>query len=326
MISYTLVGGKVKNVVIFGGGSGLSQLLKGLKLFPVNVTAVVSAADNGGSTGSLRKEFDIPAVGDITKVLLAMANTDQDNTDLLNYRFAKNSQLGNHTIRNLLLTALLDLKGDFAHSIPVLCKLFNIQGTVLPLTEEPVDLIGKTDLGEYIIGESQITKAQAKIEEIFYDKKFKINPEIFKAINKADLIIFSCGSVYTSVMPHLVLEEIEEAINNSNAKTLYVCNLVTQPGETDNYKVSDHIKVFQKYLGPNGLDAIIANNTKMSNYLVNKYASEEQKDPVILDKKQVEKLGVKLIEDKIYKIEDNVLRHDSLKTAYLIFSYLMDEV
>ncbi len=316
----------MKNIVIFGGGSGLSQLLKGLKLFPVNVTAVVSVADNGRSTGDLRKEFDIPAVGDISKVLLAMANTDADNTELLNYRFAKNSKLANHSIKNLLLTALLDIKGDFAHSIPILCKLFNIQGTVLPLTEEAVDLIGKTEYGEYIIGESQITEAKTKIDEIFYDKKFKINPEIFKALNKADLIVFSCGSLYTSVMPHIVLEEIQKAINASHAKTLYVCNLVTQPGETDNFKVSDHIKVFQKYLGEGGLDAIIANNSKMSAYLVKKYATEEQKDPVILDKKTVEKMGVKLIEDKIYKIEDNVLRHDSLKTAYLIFSYLMDEL
>ncbi len=316
----------MKNVVIFGGGSGLSQLLKGLKLFPINVTAVVSVADNGRSTGALRKEFDIPAVGDISKVLTAMANTDADNTELLNYRFAKNSKLCEHSIKNLILTALLDIKGDFAHSIPIFCKLFNIKGTVLPLTEEPVDLIGKTELGEYIIGESQITEAKTKIDEIFYDKKFKINPEIFKAINKADLIIFSCGSVYTSIMPHIVLEEIQKAINASHAKTLYVCNLVTQPGETDNYKVSDHVKVFQKYLGENGLDAIIANNTKMSAYLVKKYATEEQKDPVVLDKKNVEKMGVKLIEDKIYKIEDNVLRHDSLKTAYLIFSYLMDEL
>lgn len=314
----------MKNVVIFGGGSGLSQLLKGLKLFPVNVTAVVSVADNGGSTGALRKEFDNPAVGDITKVLLAMANTDEDNTNLLNYRFVTNSKLGNHSIKNLLLTALLDLKGDFAHAIPVLCKLFNIQGTILPLTDEPVDLIGKTENGEYIIGESEITKAHVQIEEIFYDKKFKINTEIFKAISKADLIIFSCGSLYTSVIPHLVLTQITDAINDSNAKTLYVCNLVTQPGETDNYKVSDHIKVFQKYLGSKGLDAIIANNAKMSKYLVNKYANEEQKDPVTLDKKQIEKLGVTLIEDKIYKIENNTLRHDALKTAYLIFSYLMD--
>ena len=316
----------MKNVVIFGGGSGLSQLLKGLKLFPINVTAVVSVADNGRSTGALRKEFDIPAVGDISKVLLAMANTDSDNTDLLNYRFAKNSKLSEHSIKNLLLTALLDIKGDFAHAIPIMCKLFNIQGTVLPLTEEPVDLIAKTEFGEYIIGESEITHAKCNIDEIFYDKKFEINPEIFKAINKADLIIFSCGSVYTSIMPHIVLKEITDAINESNAKTLYVCNLVTQPGETDNYKVSDHIKVFQKYLGPEGLDAIIANNSKMSNYLVKKYATMEQKDPVILDKKEVLKTNVKLIEDKIYKIEDNVLRHDSLKTAYLIFSYLMDEL
>ncbi len=316
----------MKNVVIFGGGSGLSQLLKGLKLFPINVTAVVSVADNGRSTGALRKEFDIPAVGDISKVLLAMANTDSDNTELLNYRFAKNSKLSEHSIKNLLLTALLDIKGDFAHAIPIMCKLFNIQGTVLPLTEEPVDLIAKTEFGEYIIGESEITHAKCNIDEIFYDKKFEINPEIFKAINKADLIIFSCGSVYTSIMPHIVLKEITDAINESNAKTLYVCNLVTQPGETDNYKVSDHIKVFQKYLGPEGLDAIIANSAKMSNYLVKKYATMEQKDPVILDKKEVLKTNVKLIEDKIYKIEDNVLRHDSLKTAYLIFSYLMDEL
>ena len=315
----------MKNVVIFGGGSGLSQLLKGLKLFPVNITAVVSVADDGGSTGALRKEFDTPAVGDVTKVLLSMANTSEDNMELLNYRFPGKTKLENDSIKNLLLTALLDIKGDFSHAISVFAKLFNIPGTVLPLTEEAVDLIGKTDDGQYIIGEHEITKSLTKIEEIFYDKKFEINPEIFKAISKADLIIFSCGSLYTSILPHLVLKEIQDAINEANAKTMYICNLVTQPGETDDYKVSDHIKVFQKYLGKDGLDVVIANNSKMSSYIVKKYAYKEQKDPVLLDKKAIDNLNVKLIEDKTYKIEDNMLRHDSLKTAYLIFSYLMDE-
>ena len=316
----------MKKIVIFGGGSGLSQLLKGLKLFPIDVTAVVSVSDNGRSTGRLRKDYNIPAVGDITKVLLSMSECSNEIKDLMNYRFTKSKTLGNHSIKNLLLTALLDLKGDFATSLPILVKLLDIKGNVLPLTEDNVDLVGITSEGKRLIGEEQITKTKKHIERICYSDEITVNPKVIDAVKKADLIIFSSGSLITSIIPHLLDSKLNNAIKNSKAKTMYVCNLFTQPGETDDYTVSNHIELLEEYLGKNSIDIVVANNTKMNSALVKKYETEEQKDQVILDLDNLEKMNKKVIADKLYKIEENHYRHDELKTAYVIFSYLMDGI
>lgn len=313
----------MKKIVIFGGGSGLSQILKGLKLFPVDITAVVSVSDNGRSTGRLRKEMNIPAVGDITKVMLAMANVDNDLENLLNYRFTKSKTLGNHSIKNLLLTALLDIKGNFASSLPILEKLLDItNGKILPLTEDSVNLVGITESGKKVVGEEQVTNSKSKIVKIEYDKDITVNPEVNKVVDNADLIIFSSGSLYTSIIPHLINKDLVKRINESPAKKLYICNLFTQPGETDGFKVSDHIKIIEDYLDGGKLDIVVANDKPMSSNLSKKYATNEQKDPVILDEENLK--DVHIIKDTLYVIENDYYRHDALKTAYLIFSYLMD--
>ena len=294
----------MKKIVIFGGGSGLSQLLKGIKLFPVEITAVVTVADNGASTGRLRKEMKIPAVGDISKVMLSMANVDQDVIDLMNYRFTKSKTLGNHSVKNLLLTALLDLKGNFDSAIPVLGNILDLKGTVLPLTED--------------------TKCASKIDYVKYDKDFTVNPKVIKAVHEADLIIFSSGSLLTSITPHLVDKGLVKEINAAKADKMYICNLFTQPGETDDFTVRDHIDFLEKYLGKDSIDVVIANNAVMSSKLAMKYANEEQKDPVLLDMHELVDSHIYVIADKLFTIEDGYYRHDSLKTGYLIFSYLMD--
>ena len=314
----------MKKITIFGGGSGLSQILKGLKLFPVEITAVVSVADNGASTGRLRKDLNIPAVGDISKVMLAMSNVDSDTLKLLNYRFTKSKTLGNHSIKNLLLSALLDIKGNFNDSIPILMKLLDVNGNILPLTEDNADLVGITEDNKKILGEEQITKCASKIKKVEYSRKIKINPQVLKAVEEADLIIFSSGSLLTSIAPHLINKSLVKAINNAKASKMYICNLFTQPGETDNYAVSNHIKTLENYLGNKGIDVVIANNNMLNKELVNIYQTTEQKDPVILDTDNLKKLGIKILADDLAKEEDGVYRHDSLKTAYLIFSYLMD--
>ena len=314
----------MKKITIFGGGSGLSQILKGLKLFPVEITAVVSVADNGASTGRLRKDLNIPAVGDISKVMLAMSNVDSDTLKLLNYRFTKSKTLGNHSIKNLLLSALLDIKGNFNDSIPILMKLLDVNGNILPLTEDNADLVGITEDNKKILGEEQITKCASKIKKVEYSRKIKINPQVLKAVEEADLIIFSSGSLLTSIAPHLINKSLVKAINNAKAPKMYICNLFTQPGETDNYAVSNHIKTLENYLGNKGIDVVIANNNVLNKELVNIYQTTEQKDPVILDTDNLKKLGIKILADDLAKEEDGVYRHDSLKTAYLIFSYLMD--
>ncbi len=315
----------MKKIVIFGGGSGLSQMLKGLKLFPIDITAVVSVSDNGGSTLRLRKDFNIPAVGDISKVMLAMSNIDEDIINLMNYRFSASKTLGNHSIKNLLLTALLEQKGDFAHALPVFTKLLDIKGEILPITEENAELVGITKDGKKVYGETNITKTKKKIEKVTYDHEIKVNSNVLRAIEEADLIIFSSGSLLTSIIPNIIIKDVVKVIKRSKAPKLYICNLVTQPGETDNYQVSDHIKVLNSYLGDNTINMVLANDKEIPRELVEKYANKEQKDPVKLDEQTLKKMKVKVIKDKIYTIEDGVLRHDTLKTAYLVFSILMEK-
>ncbi len=315
----------MKNVVVFGGGTGLSHLLSGLKLFPVNVTAIISVADDGSSTGVLKRELSIPAVGDIGKVMLTMANGNQDLINLLSYRF-DNPSLENHPIRNMMLAALIEQKGNLTDAIDFMCKLLKINGRILPITEEKVELVSIMEDGTKIVGEDSITKSEKKIKELSYDREFEVNKEVLKSLKNADLIIISPGSLYTSILPHLIIPEIQVAINDSKAKKMYVSNLFTQPGETDDFKVSDHLKVINKYI--KAIDVVIANDKKIPTKTARKYETEEQKDQVKVDKKEIEKLNCKLISDKLYHNShvDGTIKHDSLKTSYLIFSYLMDEV
>lgn len=309
--------------VIFGGGSGLSQLLKGMVNFPWEVTAVVSVSDNGKSTGALRKEFDIPAVGDITKVMMAMSDKPQTVKDLFMYRFDEQSSLNGHSIKNLIMTALLEMQGDFTHSIPILAELLDIKGNIFPVTEDNVDLIGITDDGTRIMGESQITEARSRIRELQYDKDVTANPRVLKALREADLIIFSSGSLVTSIMPHIIIPEIQEAVRASKARKMYVCNILTQPGETDDFTVSKHVEMLEKYLGEGAIDAVIANDRELPKDL-KLFANSEGKDPVAIDGALIAEKHIELISDKIYSTEDGSIRHDALKTAYLMFSYIMD--
>jgi uncharacterized cofD-like protein len=221
------------------------------------------------------------------------------------------------------MTALLEMKGDFAHALPVLCDLLDVKGKILPLTEDNVDLIGITKEGEEIVGEEQITESRRNIKSLRYSKKITVYPKVLEEIKKADLIIFSSGSLVTSIMPHIIVPEIQEAIKNSKAKTMYICNMITQPGETDKFKVSDHIKALEKHLGKHSIDVVIANNSKLPRNM-SLFAKSEGKDPVEIDAKEVEKMGVQLIEEKLFKVEEGYIRHDTLKTAFLMFSYLME--
>ena len=317
----------MKKVVIFGGGTGMSQILKGLKLFPLDITAVVSVCDSGRSTGALREIFDIPAVGDLTKVLMTIGDLPEETKTLLNYRIKGLAAKGdyNHSVKNLLIASLIDIYGSLDQAIAVFNTIFNIKGSVFPLTEESVELVAKMHDGEVIVGEDEITEAMKKIDSIWYDRHFNANPRIFDAVKDADLIIFSPGSLYTSVLPHLMSPEVTEAIKNSKAKKLYICNLITQPGETIGFSVSDHVKLLNKYLGTGGIDVVIANKAKISKKLSEKYETREQKHPVVYDEAKLKNMGIEAIGDKIFTIEENYIRHDSLKTAYLIFSYLMED-
>ncbi len=314
----------MKKIVVFGGGTGISCLLSGLKLFPIDVTSIIAVSDDGGSTGKLKKEFDIPAVGDVGKVLISMSNVDDDFKNLLSYRFTKESSLENHPVRNIMLTALIDLKGNLTDATKYMCKLLNVKGTVLPLMEENAELVGLGSNGKKYLGEESVSQNIANIKKLRYDRDVNISNEIIEHIKEADLILLSSGSLYTSILPHLIVPEIQKAIAESSAPIMYVANLVTQPGETDNYTVSDHLKILNKRLTPRHVDVIVANDAEIDPKIVKKYSLLEQKSLVTLDREEITKLGARIIEDKIVAVENESIRHNAMKTAYLIFSYLME--
>ena len=313
-----------KKVVVFGGGTGISYLLKGLKDFPIDITAVITVSDNGRSTGRLREEFHTPAVGDIRKVITSLSSIEEPIKKMMSYRFSTTSDLDGHALGNLILTAMLDITGSLKESIASLSKLLDVRHTVLPISEDPsLTLMGKDKDGNIIEGEEQITTANRQFEKIYYKKEPKVLPEVLTAIKEADLIIFSMGSLYTSVLPNVICKEVQAALEETKAPLMYTCNVVTQPGETDGFTVSDHIKLLNQYLHKKKIDAVIASNTKIDKKIAEKYSTAEQKEPVKIDYQELEKVGVELIEDDLIIVEDNILRHNSLKLSSLIFSYLM---
>lgn len=313
---------EMKKVVVFGGGTGLSSLLSGLKLFPLDVTTVIAVSDNGSSTGVLKEELNIPAVGDIGKVLLSMANVDSDFVELLGYRFSKEGTLHNHPVRNIMLAALIDTKGSLSEATKYMAKLLQVKGTVLPLTEEKVELVGMGSRKEYF-GEESVSANIKKIKKLYYDHDIHICKEVKEKVKEADLIIFSPGSLYTSILPHLLAKEVVDALNASKAPLMYISNLVTQPGETDDYNVGDHINVLNHYLNGRKIDIVIANNGEVDNKVKKKYLDTEGKTIVQIEGINDEETEV--IADNIFSIEDGRIRHNALKTAYLVFSYMMDE-
>ena len=313
----------MKRVAVFGGGTGLSRLLTGLKQFPVDVTTVITVSDNGSSTGVLKKELDIPAVGDIGKVLIAMANVDEDFTELLSYRFAKDGSLHNHPVRNVMLAALIDLKGSLTEATNYMVKLLNIKGTILPLTEEKVELVGKNDSMEYF-GQVAVSANVKDIRKLDYDHSIHVGETVIHKILQADLIVLSPGSLYTSILPHLLSQEILDAFAATTAHIMYVCNIVTQPGETDHYRVSDHVRVLNQYLRDRKVDIVLANSAIPDEEVAQRYYETEGKEPVRLDRENLNEFPVQLIEENLLSVDaDGAIRHDALKTAFLIFSYLM---
>jgi len=313
-----------KKVVVMGGGTGISYLLKGLKDFPVDITAVITVSDDGRSTGKLRKEFHTPAVGDIRKVITNLSQIDEPIKDMMSYRFKTSSDLDGHAVGNLILTAMLDITGSLKDSIASLSKILDVRHTVLPISEDSnLTLMGLDKDGNIIEGEEEITKAHRQFERIFYKNEPTVLPEVLNAIKEADLIIFSMGSLYTSILPNIICKEVKETLNIAKAPIMYLCNIVTQPGETDNFTVADHVKLLNRYLDEKKVDVVVANKTKVDEAMAKRYETEEQKDPVVIDYEEIEKMGVELIEDDLITIDDNTLKHNSLKLSSLIFSYLM---
>lgn len=313
-----------KKVVVLGGGTGLSYLLNGLKQYPVDITAIVSVCDDGSSTGILREEFNIPAVGDIRKVLVSLSETEPLVEKLFNYRFNTTSDLNGHAVGNLLLTAVKEMTGNLSDGIEALSKILNLKGKVVPLTEDNVTLMGEMVDGSVVEGEHHLTMDKRKIKRVYYKEKPTATKEALKAIKESDLIILSMGSLFTSILPNLICDEVVKALEDSKAKIMYTCNMLTQPGETDNFKVTDHVNLLNSYLGKRKIDVVIANNGYINPTLAKKYKTLEQKDPVTYDSDNFKNFDMTVIGDDLSTITNNMIRHNSLKLGFHIFFYVMN--
>ncbi|MCI8587978.1 MAG: YvcK family protein [Clostridia bacterium] len=312
-----------KKVVILGGGTGSSRILMSLKDLPIDITAVVTVSDNGRSTGRLRQEFSIPAVGDIRKVLSNLSTLPDEVKEVMESRLSTNNDsLNSHAIGNLILTSLFKSTNSLKVSIERLSTLLQVKHTVLPLSEDNLTLIGETIDGEIIEGEEQITTSNKKYKRIGYKEEPHVLPEVIEKIENADLVIISLGSLYTSILPHLTCKEIIKAINTTPAKVMYVCNAMTQPGETDGFGVSDHVNTLEKYIGKNTIDVVIASNTKIDEDMLRKYETKEQKDQVIIDYENLKDVHYEVIESDLLTTKEGKITHNSLKLSSVIFSYL----
>ncbi len=314
----------MKNVVVIGGGTGLSTLLRGLKLFPMNITAIVTVADDGSSTGRLRREFDMPAVGDLRNVLVSLSEVEPLVEELLQYRFDTYSDLDKHALGNLMLAAMYDITGSLTTSLESFSRIFNIKGKVLPITEDKAILVAHTKDGKTIEGESKITKAGKQIDYIEYKNKVTVTPQVIEAINKADLIIVGIGSLYTSIIPNLLPKEMKKALKQAKAKKMYICNIMSEHGETDNYNVSDCVKQINKYVDKRFIDVVLVNKKIVPDDILELYKVEKSAQ-IMLDKDEIKKMGIELITADLLKINNNQVRHDYVKTALEVFTYLTKE-
>ncbi len=315
--------GKGPKIVAVGGGTGLSMLLSGLKEYTSNITAVVTVADDGGSSGRLRQQFDILPPGDIRNCLVALADASTMMRDLFQFRFEQGSELAGHNFGNLFITVMTRLTGDFEKAIKETSKVLALRGQVIPSTLSNVCLVAEHKDGSITEGEYKIPRAYKAIERVFLKPEYpEATPEALKAIEEADIIVLGPGSLYTSIIPNLLVKGISDSIVASKAIKVYVCNVMTQPGESDSYKASDHVNTLIKHSHPRILDYCIINTGKLPAQMLKRYEKENAYQ-VINDRKTIESLGYRVIQDDTISISDYI-RHDTMKLSKIVLS-LLDE-
>src|SRR5699024_6776566 len=308
------------SIVVIGGGTGMPVLLRGLKKFPIELTALVTVADHGGSTGRLRHEMAIPAPGDIRNVIAAMSDVEPMLIELFQHRFNSGNGLSGHSLGNLLLAAMTSITGDFYTGVEEISRVLNVKGNIFPISNDNLSLHQEMDDGDIVSGESKIPLANKKINRDFLESQLMHGfTNAVDAIYSADLVVVSPGSLYTSILPILITPGIDKAIRNSEAKVVYVCNLMTQYGETTGYTASQHVKAIIDHIGKNTIDSIIVHNKPINQSIRELYAVENA-EPIIYDTDKLLELGLEIIESDIIDHRRKTLRHDTDKLAKLLYS------
>ncbi|WP_337018183.1 YvcK family protein [Oceanobacillus massiliensis] len=315
---------KRPRIVVIGGGTGMPVLLRGLKNLPIELTALVTVADDGGSTGRIRSEMAIPAPGDIRNVIAALSDAEPMLLELFQHRFSEGNGLSGHAMGNLLLAAMTSVTGNFNTGIKEISRVLNVKGKIFPISNENMSLHAEMEDGTIVSGESNIPLSNKKIKRVFLrPQPVKPLPHAVRAIEAADLVVISPGSLYTSIMPNLIIPQVKEALRDTKAKVVYVCNVMTQAGETTGFTASDHVQAICDHIGKDCLDSIIVHNEVIDQTIRAVYA-EEKAEPVKYDKERLLEMDLEIIEGDIINHLQPTLRHDNNKIASLLYS-LMDK-
>lgn len=309
-------------VVALGGGTGLSTMLRGIKEYTENISAIVTVADDGGSSGRLREDLNIPAPGDIRNCVVALADAESILKRLFRYRFPC-GKLKGHSFGNLFLAAMTEVTGDFESAIEHMSSVLAVKGCVLPVTKDNVDIKAHLCDGSVVFGESNIPREclcrHSSVDYIETEPKhIKAFDKCIEAINNADVILYGPGSLYTSIIPNLLADGICTAIQKSHAKKIYICNVMTQPGETDGYTAFDHAKAIISHAGADIIDICIANNGSVCSEIAERYRKQGA-GLIELDSDKFKNAGIELIDDNLIYIDENEkVRHDYMRLAEII--------
>lgn len=318
-------------IVVFGGGTGLSILLRGLKKYTRELSAVVTVADNGGGSGVLREDLGMLPPGDMRNCIIALSDIEPSMIKLMQHRF-KEGYLKGQSFGNLFIAAMYEIFGSYEHALKEIGSIFRLSGKVLPMTLQDAQLKALLDNGEYILGEKDIPefvrKSGAGIDKVSLVPEVCMPlEETVRDINEADIIVLGPGSLYTSVIPNILVHNIPELISKSKAKKFYICNLMTQPGETDHYNVYDHVNAIIKHSNRYVIDYVIANDELISEDQIANYKFKGAKQ-VLIDEKQVKKLeemNVGVICSNFVEIKNNYIRHNSDKIGQLLLNYTKEK-
>lgn len=314
--------GRGPNIVVVGGGTGLSVLLRGLKQYTSNVTAIVTVADDGGSSGRIREELGIIPPGDLRNCLVALADTEPLMEKLFQHRFGGKGELKGHSFGNLFIAAMYEVLGDFEQAIKASSKVLAVRGQVLPSTLQAIRLYAEYVDGSVMQGESHIPVLGKPIKRVYIEPENAEPPaEAVEALLEADAIVLGPGSLYTSVLPNLLVKGIADAIRKSSALKIYVCNVMTQPGETDGYTAADHVRAILEHVGAGLVNYCIVNTQTVPQILYEKYA-EQNAFPVAADVELIEKMGVHVVRERLIS-EANLVRHDSQKLSRAIVKIIL---
>jgi len=301
-------------VVVIGGGTGLSVLLRGLKEKPFHITAIVTVADDGGSSGRLRDDLQMPPPGDIRNVILALSDTEPLMEKLFQHRFKQGKGLEGHNVGNLFLAAMTEITGDFNSAIREMRRVLAVRGRVLPVSDQAIALQAEMEDGEIIKGESKIPQSGKKIKRISINPSdVKPSNDVLTAIEKADMIVLGPGSLYTSLIPNLLVPGVAEAIKKSTAEKVYICNVMTQYGETDHFTTFDHLKAIYDHIHFDLFNTVLVNNAAIPKNILERY-DKEKSHPVKLDKEKLLKYNFNVIDD-CFILTDDKVRHNASKIA-----------